>query len=91
MPREMTDEMAAYATSKGLYNGSRAEQYGKFCRYHIREGTLIKSIEGRWETWVDNWAKGTSKRPTAAVYTPAGVGEDGKPRYNRKRSYYVGT
>ena len=83
MPQEMSEEMAAYATSKGLYNGTRAEQYGKFCRWHIREGTLIRSLEGRWETWVDNWAKSNPKRPDGIRpgYKLAGFGADGKARY----------
>lgn len=84
MPAEPNAEMAAYAASKHLVNGTRAEQFGKFCRYHIRNRTLIASLEGRWETWVDNWAKSNPPRPDGAVpvgYKLAGIGADGKARY----------
>ena len=88
MPHEPNEAMAEYAAAKHLINGTRAEQFGKFRRWHIRQQTLIASLEGRWEPWVDNWAKDNPVRPSGAGtappgYTFAGIGPDGKPRYNK--------
>jgi hypothetical protein len=84
MPLEPNEAMSDYAAERHLLNGERAIQFGKFRRYHISNRTLIASLEQRWETWVDNWAK--SNRPVSANGVPkgfrfAGVGADGHPRY----------
>lgn len=83
MPAEPNDAMCEYAASKHLVNGTRESEFGKFRRYHIRERSLIKSIEQRWETWVDNWAERNPKRPDGVQpgYKLAGFGADGKARY----------
>lgn len=84
MPAEPNEAMCEYAAERHLLNGERAIQFGKFRRYHITNRTLIASLEQRWETWVDNWAK--SNRPVGANGAPkglrfAGVGADGRARY----------
>lgn len=89
MPTAPNAEMGAYAASKHLLNGTREEQFGKFRRWHIREGTLIASLEQRWETWVDNWAKNNPQKPMGSA--PAGCivtgrNPDGSPIYGRDRS-----
>lgn len=83
MPTEPNEAMGEYAASKHLVNGTRESEFGKFRRYHIRERSLIKSIEQRWETWVDNWAERNPKRPDGVQpgYKLAGFGADGKARY----------
>lgn len=83
MPAEPNAAMSEYAASKHLVNGTRESEFGKFRRYHIRERSLIKSLEQRWETWVDNWADRNPKRPDGAQpgYKLAGFGADGKARY----------
>lgn len=83
MPEAPNAEMTSYATSKKLINGTCGEQFGKFRRYHIRKRTLIASLEQRWETWVDNWAKENPPRADGAPpgYKLAGIGDDGKARY----------
>lgn len=88
MPQTPTPEAEKYALDKKLRNGTLAEQWAKFRRYHIREGSLIKSLEQRWETWVDNWARDNAPKAGAAPkgYKFAGTGPDGKPIYNRDHS-----
>lgn len=83
MLAEPNEAMREYAASKGMINGTLAEQFGKFRRWHIRERTLIACIEQRWETWADNWGDRNPKRSDGAPagYKLAGVGADGKARY----------
>lgn len=85
MLTEPNAAMSEYAASKHLINGTRAEQFGKFRRWHIRQQTLIASIEQRWETWVDNWAKDNPVRGDGAPagYKLAGYGADGEARYTK--------
>jgi hypothetical protein len=86
------EAMCEYAAQRHLLNGERAIQFGKFRRYHIDNGTLIASIEQRWETWVDNWAKSNSPRADGARkgVTFVGIGPDGHPRYvkNQRANVY---
>ena len=91
MPAEPNAEMGAYAAAKHLVNGTREAEYGKFRRYHIRAQTLISSLEQRWETWVDNWAKSNPIPPSGGKpgYREIGLGPDGKMRYDTiRRSHY---
>lgn len=83
MPTEPNGPMGEYAASKHLVNGTRAVEFGKFRRYHIRERSLIKSLEQRWETWVDNWANRNPIAPEGAA--PKGykieIGPNGQKRF----------
>lgn len=92
MPTEPNGPMGEYAASKHLLNGTRAAEFSKFRRYHIRERSLIKSLEQRWETWVDNWAQRNPVKPDGAPagYRLGGYGDDGKPRYvkNQRTNTY---
>lgn len=65
MPLEPSARMLAYAGANQFFNGTVAAMHAKFRQHHIDDGTLIKNLERRWETWVDNQAK-WRKRDEAA-------------------------
>lgn len=92
MPLEPNEAMREYAMGKHMFNGNLAEQFGKFRRYHIRERSLIASLEQRWETWADNWGDRNPKRPDGAApkgFKSLGVGPDGKERWARNHRQNV--
>lgn len=83
LPREITPEMGEIATDAKMINGTCADQFKQWRRYHIENETVMTFANRSWQTWVNNWAKRNQPGPNGAPhgYTFIGMGDDGKPRY----------
>ena len=92
MPREPSRKMLEHAAKNDFFNGTVRKMFEAWRDFHIAKATPIADYEASWRTWVAKrveWRAADAMKPKNGLQ-PAGVGDDGKVRYNRKRSYYVG-
>jgi len=57
LPREITPEMERIATERGMVNGTRAQEFADWRRWHIDGETVMTFANRSWTTWVKNWAE----------------------------------
>jgi len=53
----MTEDLAKFATEKGLMLEQIAEEFAAFRDYHVSKGSVFKDWSAAWRTWVRNSVK----------------------------------